>query len=237
MIFSFIYLYKLLFIVVIFFDLSHLEQFRWVQKINTQVPNFEKIKDVKIMKKTFFDYLAPKIEAQNQQIIQLRQKIKNNLLSQQSLDELYKKYNVKTKNTKDLLINLDIVPVSMALSQSAIESSWGRSRFAKYYYNFFGLQCFTKNCGLIPTNRDKDAKYEVRKFYSVDNSIKSYMLSINRNPAYKQLREIRKEMRDKKTKITGSSLAEGLKEYAEIGHIYVENVKTLIRQNKLEYYY
>jgi Uncharacterized FlgJ-related protein len=43
---------------------------------------------------------------------------------------------------EDLLSSVDIVPTSLVLAQAAYESSWGRSRFAKHYHNYFGLLVF-----------------------------------------------------------------------------------------------
>ena len=135
-----------------------------------------------------------------------------------------------------LLMRVDVIPASLILAQGAYESNWGRSRFAKYYHNFFGLWCFEKGCGIVPLKRNKAATHEVAKFSSLDKSVEYYMRSINRNSAYATLRKIRKNKRDKQAHITGLALAEGLENYAEIGYEYVETVQSIIRYNKLSQY-
>ncbi len=227
------------FLIAIFFTLSsHADEFwslnAWVNSLKT--PDFEKIDNVKQRKQAFFNYLLPEIEKQNSKIISLRSDIKNNNINQHKLNGLYEYYRVKQGNKEELLTHIDIIPSSLILAQGAYESSWGRSRFAKYYHNFFGLWCFKKGCGVVPLNRDKGATHEVAKFSSLSKSVEYYMRSINRNNAYSTLRNIRKHKRDNNLSITGIGLSEGLENYAEIGYDYVEILKEIITYNQLSKY-
>lgn len=207
----------------------------WMNSIQT--PNFDQIKDVKTRKRTFFAYLLPEIERQNSKIVELRNDIKSGLLDASTLSTLKKYYRLDAKATnKELLGAVDIVPASLILAQAAYESDWGRSRFAKYYHNFFGLWCFKKGCGVVPLRRNKDSTHEIVKFSSLSKGIEYYLLSINRNSAYSILRKIRNHKRDNQQPITGISLAEGLENYAEIGYDYVETVQSIIKYNKLGRY-
>ncbi len=204
---------------------------------STRTPDFEKIKDVKARKKAFFDYLLPEINRKNSNIIELRSDIKNNRINEDELNSLFKYYRLeKDADQEDLLSAIDIVPASLVLAQAAYESSWGRSRFAKNYHNFFGLWCFKKGCGTVPLKRDKNATHEIVKFSSLSKGIEYYLLSINRNSAYNILRQIRKHKRDTEQPITGLGLSEGLENYAEIGYDYVETVQDIIKYNKLGRY-
>ncbi|MBT7839099.1 MAG: hypothetical protein HN648_00590, partial [Candidatus Thioglobus sp.] len=178
----------------------------------------------------------PEINKQNEKIIQLRSDIKTEHINQFKLKKIYKYYRVEEGDVDTLLTRVDVIPASLILAQGAYESNWGRSRFAKYYHNFFGLWCFKKGCGIIPLKRNKTATHEVAKFSSLDKGIEYYMRSINRNSAYTTLRKIRKNKRDTKSPITGIALAEGLENYAEIGYEYVETVQSIIRYNKLAKY-
>lgn len=201
-----------------------------------KTPDFTKIKDVNQRKQAFFEYLLPEINKQNEKIIQLRHDIKTGNINSFKLQKIYNRYRVKEGDIDTLLMRVDVIPASLILAQGAYESNWGRSRFAKYYHNFFGLWCFEKGCGIIPLKRDKAATHEVAKFSSLDKSVEYYMRSINRNSAYATLRKIRKNKRDKQAHITGLALAEGLENYAEIGYEYVETVQSIIRYNKLSQY-
>ncbi len=207
----------------------------WMNSIRT--PDFDQIKDIKSRKEAFFEYLLPAAQEQNSKIIELRNDINSGQINTAKLSALKKYYRLDAQATNaELLDVIDIVPASLILAQAAYESNWGRSRFAKHYHNFFGLWCFTKDCGVVPLKRDKNATHEIVKFSSLSKGIEYYLLSINRNSAYDILRKIRKHKRDTGQSITGIGLAEGLENYAKIGYDYVETVQAIIRQNKLEKY-
>jgi Bax protein len=197
-------------------------------------PNFNQIKDVKERKQAFFQYLLPEAIKQNAKITLLRQSIKTGSISPSELEKTYKRYRVKDNNVEELLSRVDTIPVSLVLAQGAYESNWGRSRFAENWNNFFGIWCFTKGCGVMPLNRDKNATHEVAKFSSLGDSMRSYMRSINRNPAYQILRDVRQNKRNQQLPVTGVALAEGLEHYSGIGYKYVETVRSIICYNKLE---
>ena len=230
---------NLLIIFVIFSSPIHADEFwgleAWMN--SERAPDFEKITDVKARKKAFFGYLLPEVQRQNSEIIELRNRIKDERMSDNKMTALKKYYKFKDDaSIEDLLSSIDIVPTSLVLAQAAYESSWGRSRFAKYYHNYFGLWCFKKGCGVVPLRRDKKATHEVARFASLSKGIAYYIRSINRNSAYETLRKIRKHKRDTQQPITGMGLAEGLENYAEIGYDYVETVQSIIKYNKLEQY-
>ncbi|MDG2395276.1 glucosaminidase domain-containing protein [Candidatus Thioglobus sp.] len=206
----------------------------WMNSLET--PDFDQITNVDERKQAFFQYLLPAINKQNTKIVQLRNDIKTGNINQVRLKKIYQYYRAKEGDINTLLTRVDVIPASLILAQGAYESNWGRSRFAKYYHNFFGLWCFKKGCGIVPLQRSKTDTHEVAKFSSLDKSIEYYMRSINRNSAYKTLRKIRQIKRDQQLPITGIALAEGLENYAEIGYEYVETVQSIIRYNKLERY-
>jgi len=118
----------------------------WMNSLKT--PDFSEIKNVDQRKQAFFKYLLPEINKQNEKIIQLRSDIKTEHINQFKLKKIYKYYRVEEGDVDTLLTRVDVIPASLILAQGAYESNWGRSRFAKYYHNFFGLWCFKKGCGI-----------------------------------------------------------------------------------------
>jgi Bax protein len=206
----------------------------WINSLET--PDFDQITNVDERKQAFFQYLLPAINKQNTKIVQLRRDIKTGNINQLRLKKIYQYYRVEEGDINTLLTRVDVIPASLILAQGAYESNWGRSRFAKYYHNFFGLWCFKKGCGIVPLQRSKTDTHEVAKFSSLDKSLEYYMRSINRNSAYKTLRKIRLKKREQELAITGIALSEGLENYAEIGYDYVETVQSIIRYNKLGQY-
>ena len=197
--------------------------------IVSNAPDFKKITDTKQRKNKFFEYLAPIISKQNQKILQLRNKIKNQQLSNDFLIKTASKYRT---NVNNLLNVIDIIPVSLALAQAANESNWGRSRFAKYN-NYYGLWCFKKGCGVVPKSRDNNAKHEVATFSTIQAATRYYMWNLNSHSAYKELRNIRFLLRQAGKKVDGISLANGLKRYSGIGDEYIKTLKEMINHNNL----
>ena len=226
----------LIFLLPIISNAGHYWSFdQWLNSL--KAPEFDKIEDVQEMKKTFFNYLLPEINKKNNKIQLIRKKIIEKDLSKEELTKLYKKYRIdEGSEIGALLEKIDIIPPSLVLSQAALESNWGRSRFAKFYHNYFGLWCFERGCGVIPKKRDKGDTHEVAKFSSPEKAIDFYFLSINRNKSYEVLRKIRQDKRSKSQSITGLSLSEGLTNYAEIGYEYVDRIRRVITSNELSKY-
>lgn len=216
---------------------------------NSELPDFSKITDVKDKKRQFFEFLRPKIRRANQKIKYqqvLLQKLSDEIENQsyhmdnskKKLQRLGTSYGLKQENVLEQLDELsrriDIIPEALVLAQAANESAWGTSRFSVQANNLFGQWCFKKGCGLIPRNRNSNAKHEVQKFPSVQAAVTSYMKNLNSNRAYKSLRSIRSNLRQQGRPIKGSQLAKGLIHYSERGEDYVEEIIKMIKQNQLE---
>ena len=223
----------LIFLLPIISNAGHYWSFdQWLNSL--KAPEFDKIEDVQEMKQTFFNYLLPEINKKNNKIQLIRKKIIEKDLSKEELTKLYIKYRInEDSEITALLEKIDIIPPSLVLSQAALESNWGRSRFAKFYHNYFGLWCFERGCGVIPKKRDKGDTHEVAKFSSPEKAIDFYFLSINRNKSYEVLRKIRQDKRSKGQSVSGLSLSEGLTNYAEIGYEYVDRIRRVINSNEL----
>lgn len=218
------------------------------EQADEPVPDFMDIENVQEKKEAFFNYLRPEVEKQNEYLLSLRHYIQT-LQRQLSLGEalseddqervvwLVNEYKVdEDAETEDqlrtLLRRVDILPVSLVLAQAANESAWGTSRFARKGYNFFGLWCFRKGCGFVPSRRTEGAAHEVAKFPNLSKATYTYMRNINRHNAYKELRTIRSTLRTNQLPVTGVALAEGLMNYSERGIAYVEELQAMIRYNR-----
>lgn len=216
------------------------------------LPDFSAITDVRTKKQQFFSYLLPKIRQANDKIRADRRlllMIRDDLRTGDTLDQdefrfvaaLKAHYRVRQQTSMrstvdDLLIRVDVVPESLVLAQAANESGWGTSRFARQANNLFGVWCFSKGCGLAPKNRDEGLHHEVAKYDSVQDSVKAYMRTLNTNPAYVHLRDIRATTRSEEQHFSGLALAEGLLKYSSRGIDYVREIQQLIRVNDLQQY-
>lgn len=198
-------------------------------------------------KTVFFEYMAKLVNHNNQAILEKRKTLLDHQPNRASLwwfeeeavTEIAKEYKLNAFDIKQaedwqqLIKRVDIVPVSLALAQSANESAWGLSRFAQKGHNYFGQWCYKKGCGFVPSRRNQGAVHEVARFNAPLDSVKSYMRNINTHRAYKVLREVRAKLRAQNQQVTGLALASGLIQYSEKRQLYVDEIKQMIRYNKL----
>lgn len=213
-----------------------------------KLPDFSKISDVKQKKEAFFLALYPIIQVENNHVLQLRKlinmlkdiPIKKLSAKQQawllSISKSYKLENeyIDSSTFEELLKRVDYVPPSLALTQAAIESGWGTSRFARQGNNLFGQWCFSAGCGMVPSSRESGKGHEVAKFDTVNLAVRSYILNLNSHESYTALRENRAQLRNKEASFTGIALAKALTEYSEEGKHYVVKLTNFIHQNKLQ---
>jgi len=174
-----------------------------------------------------------RIHADRQKLIKLNNKAKLTAAEEKWLAKLHKDYGSKDLSIEELLKKVDIVPVSLALAQSAQESWWGTSRFALEGNALFGERRDDAE-GMIPQQLPKGENYSIRKFESLYKSVKSYMDSINRAKEYKHLRTIRAELRAQNKEISGHALAHGLGQYSQQGNHYILYIQAVIKDNEFE---
>ena len=152
------------------------------------------------------------------------------------LNKLARNYNIKYSNKhkldviNNLLLNVDIIPNSIALAQAAIESGWGKSRFATEYNALFGEYTYDQNQGVIPLDRELGATHLIKSFNSFDGSVSSYFANINSHQAYKEFRELRNIMRNKNNFSNINLLVTKLNSYAE-DNKYIETLNLVIKKN------
>ena len=218
--------------------------------VTYDLPDFAAISDVKSKKRKFFNFLLPMIRESNSTILDQRTlllEIRGLLENDAELTEsiigfigrLSSRYQVEPNNDlliqlSELLVKVDVVPESLVMAQAANESGWGTSRFAQQANNLFGVWCFTPGCGITPLSRSEGLTHEVARYDSVNESINAYIHTLNTNPAYVYLRQIRAESRAEANILNGLALAEGLTKYSERGSDYVKEIQQLIRVNKLQ---
>ncbi len=146
---------------------------------------------------------------------------------------LYKKYRIKHLfDEEEYLKKIDTVPISLAIAQGAIESAWGKSRFAREASNIFGHWTYTQN-GLIPNNREEGKTHRIRIFNSLQSSVDAYVLNLNRNKAYKDFRERRYEFHSKGKPFDGIEAAKTMINYSELKQKYVNMLIRMIKKEKL----
>ena len=204
--------------------------------------DFMDINSVSERKNLFINTLLPIAFIENLKILDDRKKILD--WWSQSNGETYQrefwpnwlydvsdKYDYEGSNIGELLMRVDIVPLSLALAQAAIESGWGTSRYLREGNALYGQYTFDKNLGLKPEDRDKDKNFYVRKFINLSDSTRSYLKNINTHNAYVKFRQERGTLRMNGDSLTGLSLVKFLDNYSERRSAYVADIKTIIETN------
>ena len=206
----------------------------------TQFPrDLDNLQSVQLKKETFIKIVLPLVVAENEKILDDREKLKTLIekkfttdAEKQWLRQKLLEYKVKKSDLKELLFRMDMIPVSIALAQAAKESGWGTSRFALEGNAIFG-QWTWDGQGIAPLKRDGDKNHKILKFPILRASVKAYKNNLNTHKSYSKFREKRKMLREKNKKITGLSLTDTLKNYAQTGSEYTKILNQIITQNRL----
>ena len=204
--------------------------------------NFENF-SLQERKKNFITALLPIIQKANQDILEKRifffkieKKIQNNnlnVLEAAILKKLFNEFRIQNNDLTELKKRIDIVPISLAIAQAAIESGWGTSRFALEGNAYFGQKVIgVKVNGIRPTDSENPL-IKVRTFENLDDSVKAYLNNLNTHFAYKNFRKSRNELRSFGKTLEGRILVNQLKQYSELGNEYIYNVKKIIKTNNL----
>ena len=223
------------------YDLKKVRNEKLVKPIYfTQFPrDLDNLASVKLKKETFIKIVLPLIVAENEKILDDREKLLSLAekkyttdTEKQWLRQKLLEYKVKKGDMKDLMVKMDIIPVSIALAQAAKESGWGTSRFALEGNAIFG-QWTWDGQGIAPLNRDGDKNHKILKFPILRASVKAYKNNLNTHKSYAKFREKRKLLREKNKEITGLALTDTLKNYAQTGSEYTKILNQIITQNRL----
>tara|TARA_B100001123_G_C15313528_1_gene1025287 strand:+ start:2005 stop:3024 length:1020 start_codon:yes stop_codon:yes gene_type:complete len=212
-----------------------------------------KVNDTRLRKNLFIRILLPLTLRQNAKILDQRNEVIRlktiglSLLTDKQqlwLSNLANYYRVPaqqegTKTISDITVSqllqkLDIIPVSMAIAQSAIETGWGTSRFCLNGNALFGQWTWTK-AGLSPRKRDPTKTHSVRRFRRLFDSVMDYSHNLNTSPFYSEFRRARLKLRlgEKFDAQSGYELARYMSAYSEEGQKYVQKLQEIITENRL----
>jgi len=228
------------------------QNYHWPIKTQEQIPDIlletmpidlEQLSSIKTKKILFIQILLPLVLAEQQNILRQRNRviqligqsgddvsIENNPWFASLVNEYRINKSLDSNMQKQLLLKrIDSLPAELVIAQAAIESGWGTSRFALEGNSLFGEWTFEKQAGLVPNDRHSDKTHQVKKFDSLQLSIRSYIKNINRNNAYKELRGARFEMRENGKKFDALVLAKYLHRYSQKGQDYVKSLHQIMK--------
>ena len=118
------------------------------------------------------------------------------------------------------------VPYEMVIGQAALESGWGKSRFATEGNNLFGIRTWSEEVAhLLPIGIEKWPGWGVKVYETKCDSVKDYMRIINEVFAYAEFREMRGD-----GETDALVLARTLKRWAAEDH-YTDLIEDVIKYN------
>jgi len=222
------------------YDLSKIRKGKKVKPfyISLLPKDLSLIEDTKERKELFIKIVLPLILQENDKIKKDRKKLFKILAKKSNTKEeknwlkwKFKEYKIKNSDISELKIRMDIIPVSLAIAQAAIESGWGTSRFALEGNALYGQWTWSDN-GLEPLDSD-GGDHKVMRFKILTASIKAYKKNLNTHSGYIEFREARANLRNRNEKVTGLKLTQYLDKYSAQGKKYTEILKTTIKKNSL----
>lgn len=199
------------------------------------------VEEIEERKRLFLRMMLPLVLKANERVLKQRERLlairhAATLPGEEDnrfLRRLAAEYGLGKPNLDRLLQHVDVVPVSLALAQSAIESGWGTSRFLERGNAPFGQWTTAEYEGMIPDERPDGATYKVRAFRQLFDSVRSYIHNLNTHGAYRQFRKARAAMRLAGSKLDSLQLAGALSAYSQEGETYVDLLRRVITGERL----
>ena len=222
------------------YDLSKIRKGKKVKPfyISLLPKDLSLIEDTKERKELFIKIVLPlilhennKIEKDRKELFRVLAKKSNTKEEKNWLKWKFKEYKIKNFDISELKIRMDIVPVSLAIAQAAVESGWGTSRFALEGNALYGQWTWSDN-GLKPLE-NVDGDHKVMQFKILTASIKAYKKNLNTHSGYMEFREARANLRSRNEKVTGLKLTQYLNNYAATGKQYTKKLELTIKKNSL----
>ena len=200
--------------------------------------DIDQLRTVQEKRETFIRAILPMILAVNERIaaerrylIELRRRVDSGETLPPAdmawLAAIAERYKINPKAKKldwaTLLERVDVVPPSLALAQSIVETGWGASAPARRSNALFGM------IGGDGTDTAKLAAFET--LYA---SVAAYVHNLNTFAAYGDFRRQRALLRADSRLPDGHALATTLLRYSELGIEYTRHIQLVIEKESLK---
>ena len=188
---------------------------------------------VKEKKKRFYNLLVPAIDKVYKELDLEYKTVMNDMKKSKNLfkKDMLKKIH-RVESDEELLMILKPHSQSIVLAQAAMESAWATSRFFTEANNVFGIWSTNKKEPRVAAAQKRGGIKTIwlRKFDSIEDSVRAYYKLLAKARAYKEFRKLR-VLTDNPYK-----LVKKLDKYSEIGVLYGKALARVIRYNKLTKY-
>ena len=201
------------------------------ESLQYSVENVPQKMTVKEKKARYFALVNPAVQTVHKELEELFVSVQKDMQEKKNsakIDELKKSY--KVESDEELLLALKPHPQSIVLAQGAMESSWATSRFFVEAKNIFGMWSVKANEPRIAAGvkRKGNKTIWLKKFATLEESVRAYYKTMGRAKAYKAFRQVRY--------VTNNvfEIVATLNTYSEMREQYTLELASLIRYNKLE---
>lgn len=202
--------------------------------LNIDLSKVSAVKRKEVFVKLFLPSIeVVKAETLNNREIVKKLKVKENLSEKEKeyAEKLFKKYKVEYGQWDILQSKMIIYPTSLILTQGAIESAWGTSRFFREGNNAFGIWSTNPKEPRIAAKGSRgDFRPHLKKYDTLKDTVEDITMIISRADAYKKVRKMIWENK------SAYEIAGGLVNYSEERQEYVKKVRNTMRYNKFEEY-
>ncbi|MDZ7860120.1 MAG: glucosaminidase domain-containing protein [Candidatus Krumholzibacteriota bacterium] len=183
-------------------------------------------------KNRFKHLMVPPVKSVFSQLEERYKRVTTKIKSGKEQKEIGKlKQEYKAETDKELMMALKPHPVSITLAQAAIESSWATSRFFFEARNVFGVWSFDPNEPRIAAGIKRGNKTVwIKKYDTLEASVKDYYRILGRSPAFKEFRELRIKTNDP------FKLVKELENYSEKRDQYTKKLSSIIHYNNFTEY-
>ena len=189
--------------------------------------DFAKITDEKKRNAMFIKILAPLTMKLNNEILAERKEIlavlkdfqKHQELSSEQekfIEDKATKYDVFTRLQgyrryayflDELLKKVHVIPPSILITASALETNWGTSRIVKEGNSLYKALNWYSDEGLKPIGEKEDDSYRIKTYPDIYSSMQEFALKLNSSISFKELRGFRDKILDRRTPLLGTMLA------------------------------
>ena len=205
--------------------------------------DLDQISNTNERKKIFISIILPLILQVNENIMKDRRQLSEIMFSMETTREMdnqertwinkkLKEYRIQTFDLPELYSRMNIIPPSLAISQAAIETGWGTSRFATEANALYGQWTWDDEKGMVPLKRRDDQSHSIKVFDDLMSAVRGYALNLNTHPVYEDFRIERRKYKNPREIDVGDLLIT-LIFYSELGYEYIDNLNSIIRVNRL----
>ncbi len=168
-------------------------------------------------KARFYYLIVPVVQKVHKELMEKHNSVlkdMKNSTNRREIQELKKVYRIVTD--KELLLALKPHPQSIVLAQAAMESAWATSRFFVQANNIFGVWSTNRFQKRIAAGEKRDGTKTIwlRKFDTLEDSVRQYYKMIATAKVYREFRILRYNSNDV------MKMVKKLDRYSEIGEKY-----------------